>query len=117
MKEYGVKIDIYDKFFFKDESYKQNRYDIIISTEVFEHLENPLNEIESLLSILDRDGLLIIMTNFHDSNIEKFKKWWYVRDLTHVVFYTLETFEYLAKQFKLEIIKCDNKKNIILRKL
>ena len=36
-------------------------------------------------------------------NQSAFSRWHYIRDLTHICFYSLETFEYLADYFGAEI--------------
>lgn len=116
LKEYNFDIDIYDKFFHKNDSFKNKFYDVVISTEVFEHLKNPLEVFNLLISRLNQNGYLIIMTNFHPKNEDDFLNWWYVRDPTHITFYSKNTFEYIANKFKLKIIKSNEKNIIVLQK-
>jgi len=113
MKENGYEVDIYDKFFYNKKEYLDKKYDVIISTEVFEHIYEPRETLETLLSILNKDGKLILMTGFSPITPEEFKRWWYVKDPTHVVFYNKKTFETISKKYNLNIIK-DNSKNIVV---
>jgi len=113
MKENGYKVDIYDKFFYNKKEYLDKKYDVIISTEVFEHIYEPRETFETLLSILNKNGRLILMTGFSPNTHEEFKRWWYIQDPTHVVFYNKKTFDIISRKYDLNIIK-HNYKNIII---
>ena len=108
-----ISCDRYDLFYFPQKIYETKKYDLIVSTEVFEHLENPLEMLKKLLLHLNNGGYLLLMTAFHPDDDEKFLKWWYIRDITHIGFFNLDTFEYLAKELNLRIVK-HNDKNIIM---
>jgi len=95
MQERGFQMDIYDIFYHDNRQVFQNKYDFITSTEVIEHLHNPLEEIERLWSCLKEGGVLGLMTAFR---IDAFETWYYKRDLTHIIFFTPRTFEWLAKK-------------------
>jgi len=109
LKRKGFDISIYDPFYAPN--LPSTKFDLISSTEVFEHFINPLENIELILSLLNKNGILAIMTHFHYNDEDSFKKWWYIRDPTHISFYTKKTFEYLAKKYNLEYI-FNNEKNI-----
>jgi len=113
MEENGYKVDIYDKFFSRETDYLNKKYDVILSTEVFEHIYNPMETLETLLSILNKNGKLILMTAISPSTDEEFRRWWYIQDPTHVVFYNKKTFDIISKKYNLNIIKY-NHKNIIV---
>jgi len=93
MKEHGYKMDIYDIFYHDDKTVFNKTYDFITSTEVIEHLHNPLSEIKKLWKCLKHDGVLGLMTAFR---VDDFENWYYKRDLTHINFWTPKTFEWLA---------------------
>jgi len=95
MQQRGYEMDIYDIFYHDNREVFHNKYDFITSTEVIEHLHNPLEEIERLWSCLNEGGILGLMTAFR---VEEFEKWYYKRDLTHIIFFTPSTFEWLAKR-------------------
>jgi len=113
MLEYGYKVDIYDKFFYNKKDYLDKEYDVIISTEVFEHIYNPIETLNTLLSTLKKNGKLILMTAVSPPTDEEFRRWWYIQDPTHVVFYNEKTFEAIGRKYDLNIIKY-NYKNIII---
>jgi 2-polyprenyl-3-methyl-5-hydroxy-6-metoxy-1,4-benzoquinol methylase len=112
----GAKVTKYDKFFFDDESYKEKKYDFITSTEVFEHLQHPKESLAELAELLKPGGMIAIMTNFHLNDTDRFLKWWYRRDPTHISFFNKRVFEVLTKKLNLTIKRCDNRKIITLVK-
>ncbi|MCK4875783.1 MAG: class I SAM-dependent methyltransferase [Sulfurimonas sp.] len=109
--------DRYDLFYFPKKVYENKKYDLITSTEVFEHLIDPLSILKELLSHVNKDGFLLLMSAFHPNNEEEFLKWWYIRDITHIGFFNLKTFEYLAQELNLKIVKHNSKNTIIFKKL
>lgn len=115
----GYHCDKYDPYFFpdlklNDNTDSQNQYDYIFSTEVFEHMFNPAEEMRKLRSLLRSGGILIIMTELWN-NIERFSKWYYVNDISHVCFYHIDTIKYICKKFGFEQIYSDEKRVFILR--
>lgn len=109
LEQDGFEMQTYDPLF----SPKQPRrppqgFDFIISTEAIEHFHSPAKEWQRWLQFLAPNGLLVIMTKRWLS-FDKFANWHYKNDQTHVSFFNLETFEYLAKrdQFALEVIGAD----------
>ncbi|MDD3462035.1 MAG: class I SAM-dependent methyltransferase [Sulfurospirillaceae bacterium] len=111
----GLTCSIYDKFYACEKTYQNSTYDIITSTEVFEHLGNPLETLRMLKSLLNPQGIIAIMTLFHNNSKEDFLNWWYRRDPTHIGFFTPQTFDVLANICGLEVVKHDNKRVIVLR--
>ncbi|MCK9490936.1 MAG: class I SAM-dependent methyltransferase [Sulfurimonas sp.] len=111
-----VKCDRYDLFYFPQKVYKEKNYDLIVSTEVVEHLENPLEVLQELSSHLREDAYLLLMTRIHPQNDEEFLEWFYIRDVTHIGFFSLKTFEYLGKKLSLEIVKHNSKNTILFKK-
>ncbi len=105
----------YDLYFYPLENYKKHLYDAIILEEVIEHLKDPFEVIKELVNLLDRNGKLIIRTQFIPINIFSCN-WWYLRDTTHISFFDLKTFKYLCEVFSLHIIYCNEKDLIILQK-
>lgn len=111
-----ISCDRYDLFYFPKKIYKEKKYDLITSTEVFEHLQNPLEILKELLSHIKKDGYLLLMSAFYPKTDEKFLKWWYIRDITHIGFFNIKTFEYLAHELNLKIVSHNNKNIIIFKK-
>ncbi|MDD2448543.1 MAG: class I SAM-dependent methyltransferase [Sulfurimonas sp.] len=113
----GVRCDRYDLFYFPQKVYKDKSYDLIVSTEVIEHLESPLEVLQELSSHLKEGAYLLLMTRFHPQNDEKFLEWFYIRDVTHIGFFSLKTFEHLASKLSLEIVKHNSKNTILFKKV
>ncbi len=117
LKEKGFEVDIYDKYFSPQKVYENKRYDLITSTEVLEHIENPKETFEFFTKHLNKNGLLAIMTQFHTNDAEDFKKWWYKNDPTHICFFRPHTFEVLAQMNDFQVIKHDKMKSIAMKVL
>lgn len=115
LEDRGLKVKKYDPFFYPEQNFLEHKYDLITSTEVFEHFQDPKKEVQKLVNLMKTGSYLAVMTSFHQG-IEHFKNWWYRRDLTHIAFYNLNTFKYIEKEYPLQIIKTNNENNILLKK-
>ena len=100
--EAGYNMAIYDPVYAPDESAFKSEYHFITATEVFEHLFFPGKEIERLTSILKPGGWLGVMTSRIPTEL-KFSDWHYIRDPTHVCFYTEKTFYWIASRYNLRL--------------
>ncbi|MEX0648906.1 MAG: class I SAM-dependent methyltransferase [Balneolaceae bacterium] len=97
-EEKGHQMNIYDPFYANDKSVFDHHYDFITTTETAEHLYHPRNEFEKLWSCLKPGGYFGIMTKMvQDHN--QFADWHYMKDDTHVTFYSKETFIWLSEQW------------------
>ncbi|MDP8262434.1 MAG: methyltransferase domain-containing protein [Candidatus Ancaeobacter aquaticus] len=114
-EEHGHTMGIFDSFFANNEDVFNRKYDFITATEVFEHLHNPIGELDRLWSCLKSGGYLGVMTKLVIDK-ERFEKWHYKDDLTHVSFYSQETFEWLARYLNATISFFENDV-IIFRKI
>jgi len=114
-EEAGHEMEIYDSFYAPDIQVLQQQYDFITATEVIEHLHHPRIELDRLWSCLRPNGLLGIMTK-RVLNQEAFQNWHYKNDLTHICFYSLETFQWLANYWN-ATCSVPEKDVIIFRKL
>ncbi len=112
LKKDGYDCDFYDPYFFP--AYPGKTYDVVISTEVFEHFRDVRSELHKVRSLLKPGGFLAVMTSFHDA-VRDFEDWWYVSDPTHICFFGMRTFEWIAKEFGLSIAYTDRKNFIILQ--
>ncbi|MCC5929496.1 MAG: class I SAM-dependent methyltransferase [Cyclobacteriaceae bacterium] len=110
----GFSCDNYDIYFFQDGIQKHN-YDVIFASECFEHFRHPLSEIQKITNLLANDGILAIMTERY-TDLQRFKNWYYARDITHIAFYHKKTIEYICSQFKLDCIYDDGKRVCLLQK-
>ncbi len=94
--EAGFEVALYDPFFFPDRTVLSGSYDFITATEVVEHLRRPGEELEALWELLRPGGYLGVMTKLvldHDA----FARWHYKNDLTHVAFFSRETWGWWAE--------------------
>lgn len=97
-EKHNIVLEEYDLYFKNTKSLLNRKWDFIISTEVIEHLKNPYNELHKIWELLRTGGYLFLMTQLYQPNTE-FKSWYYKGDPTHIVFYTKESFTWLAKKF------------------
>ena len=97
LREEGFSVDIYDPYFFPDESYRDKEYDFFTCTEAAEHFYEPQKEFNKLDQVLADKGILGVMTNFYEDTIN-FEDWYYRKDPTHVVFYTVKTLQCIAEE-------------------
>lgn len=104
LREKDYQVVLFDPYFQPCQSYLNHQYDYIFSCEVFEHFEEPKNEIEKLLMLLKPNGKLLIMTHLYHPDIN-FEHWYYRLDPTHVFIYTRKTIEFIANTFRLAIEK------------
>lgn len=108
LREEGFSVDIYDPYFFPDESYRDKVYDFITCTEAAEHFYEPQKEFNKLDQVLADKGILGVMTNFYEDTIN-FEDWYYRKDPTHVVFYAVKTLQCIAEERSWEVdIQCGN---------
>tara|TARA_R110002095_G_C4251835_1_gene240258 strand:- start:27015 stop:27626 length:612 start_codon:yes stop_codon:yes gene_type:complete len=106
-EEAGHAMAIYDPFYAPDTSPLQQQYDFITTTEVVEHLHHPRRELDKLWSCLRPNGLLGIMTK-RVTDLKAFSNWHYKNDPTHVCFYSIETFQWLAEYWRATLTVPEN---------
>lgn len=108
IRDHNFKMDIYDYYYASDKVYLNKQYDLILSTEVVEHLSDPIAYFQLFVDLLKPGGVLAIMTLFHNNDEAYFLDWHYIRDLSHVSFYTLKTMETIARIVGLKIVHSNN---------
>jgi len=108
LKELGFTVYNYDINYANHYELLAVEYDFITCTEVLEHLHHPHKELSMLANMLKKDAYLGIMTK-RVIDKDRFKSWHYKNDPTHVCFYSIATFEYIAEywHFTLEVINSD----------
>ncbi|MBN2797064.1 MAG: class I SAM-dependent methyltransferase [Clostridia bacterium] len=115
LRKSSYEVTSFDPFYAPDLDYLNHSYDLITSTEVFEHIVEPIETLDTLVRLLRPGGILAIMTQFVPED-EVFIKWWYRRDPTHIGFYHHKTFEYLSQKYQLDILFKNDKDYMILKK-
>ncbi len=113
LEKEGIACDYYDPIYHLDTLKDNKKYDLIVSTEVFEHLHQPKEVFADLLERLNSGGYLAIQTEFHANTEEAFKMWWYPQDPTHIVFFRVKTFKVLSDIYGCNVVK-DNGKNMVI---
>lgn len=118
-KYYQQKVVNFDPYFATDTSLlKDQAYQLISCIEVAEHFHLPASEFRQLHRLLSPKGILLCLcTHFAPQERKDFEQWWYMHDPSHVIFYALPTFTYIAKQFGFKILATDSKSWITLKKI
>ena len=86
-----------------------DRFDVVIGSDVVEHFANPSQIIGDLACKLREDGLLIVSTgNSRVALWDRFgANWWYCFYPEHITFFSITTFEYLAAHHGLSLEHCE----------
>ncbi len=113
---YFFDVDIYDYFYAPNKIYESKTYDLITSTEVVEHLRNPLEIFHLFHNHLNHHGILSILTLFHPNNREELFKWHYIRDVTHLCFFTAVTMKKIAEICEFEFLSTNHYRYTVFKK-
>ena len=116
LEEQSIPCDYYDPIYHPDTLKEELKYDLIVSTEVFEHLHQPREVFESLIGRLKEGGYLALQTQFHTNDVENFKKWYYHQDPTHVVFFTAHTFRVLCEVYGCTLLEENGINMLVIQK-
>ncbi len=111
----GKRVAYYDPFYFPNEGLFNETYDLITSTEVFEHIRFPLVALQKLYNLLNKQSVLAIMTKFH-TGTAAFEDWWYRRDVTHISFYSERTVDKLVERTAFSLLRTDGHSFFTLKK-
>ena len=84
---------------------KNFKIELLTAIEVFEHLANPLEEIEKMFEI---SGNIIFSQTLLPEPVPAISDWWYYASGggQHVYFYTAKTLEYIAVKFNKNYVFC-----------
>lgn len=116
IKQLGTfEVDIYDLHYAAERVFELKLYDIITSTEVIEHLKKPIETIQMLKNHLKPNGIMSIMTLFHPKNHDQFLDWFYIRDVTHLVFFTSHTMSVIAEILSLKLIDTNDYRYVVFQ--
>ena len=98
LQDAGMVMAIYDPYYAPDADALARPYDFVTCTEVVEHFHQPARDWSRLTGLLKPGGWLGVMTQLAPPP-ESFLQWRYRRDPTHVSFYSLATFRWIAGRF------------------
>ncbi len=102
LEEHGHQVALFDHFYADDEQVLHHQYDFITATEVVEHLYVPGLELKRLWQCLKPGGWLGIMTKLVSTQ-QAFANWHYIRDPTHVCFFSQQTFNYWSNRVQASV--------------
>jgi SAM-dependent methyltransferase len=108
-------LDCYDYDPLFDFKHPYHEYDFIFATECFEHFFLPGNEFRNIDRLLKPSGYLGIMTERWET-LDRFDRWYYKKDPTHVSFFHRNTFSYISEKFGYKIKYADTNRVMILQK-
>ena len=114
--KYGFDVDIHDPFYSKENQVLLRQYDVVVCTEVLEHVFDIHSLFQQFTSLLTPNGVLAIMTSFHPNDNTLFQNWYYQRDSTHVGFFRDRTFEVLSIHYGFDILYSNHRNMITLQK-
>ena len=104
MRDYGFDFYWYDKFAsnlvargFEGTIDGDLKYEVVTSFENFEHLLNPLEDIEKMLSLSDT---VLFSTELMPTELPEPKKWWYycLEHGQHISIFSRKSLEYIAEK-------------------
>jgi hypothetical protein len=95
LTEAGYPTRDYDPFFAPDAGALEGLYDFVTCSETAEHFYSPGEEFSRMDGLLRPGGWLGLMTGIVGPDTE-LSTWWYLRDPTHVAFYTMRTLAWIA---------------------
>lgn len=107
-RDYGYDMTIYDLFYSPEKRHEGKTFDLITTTEVVEHIPDPIETFKELKGLMKDDGILSVMTLFHPIDEKTFWEWHYTRDYTHILFFTPEAMQAIADKVGLEVIYSDD---------
>lgn len=86
----------YDPFFAPDSGVLGGVYEFVTCSETAEHFHAPGAEFERIDGLLRPGGWLGLMTGIVGPDTD-LSTWWYLRDPTHVAFYSMGTLAWIAE--------------------
>lgn len=106
LEQHGHSVALYDVYYQTEASVLKQHYDFICCTETIEHLSEPGKVVDQLWKQIKPGGILAIMTK-RVIDLNTFKSWHYKNDPTHISFFSLNTFQYLASKLSASLTVID----------
>lgn len=120
LRERGYSCIDYDPFFYPESelSLFKDSFDFIVICEAAEHFKEPLLEWHKIADLLKSSGTVAVSTKTvqNHSVANEFKDWWYLRDSTHISFYSQRSVEFLAKRIGALILEFSSN-GFVLKKI
>jgi len=85
------------------------RFDIVIASDVIEHVTNPMLLVEQLTSKLSDTGVLILTTGDADNFLwNRFgANWWYCFYPEHIAFISRDWLQYISQTVGVDVVRCE----------
>lgn len=101
LEDKGFSVDLYDPYFFPEKKSGKDKYDLLTCTEVVEHFCEPASSWRNLFDRLSSKGKAFILTQWTDLVPSRtgLENWHYIREVTHVAFYSQNTLTWIANHF------------------
>ncbi|WP_315440350.1 class I SAM-dependent methyltransferase [uncultured Selenomonas sp.] len=102
MRDAGFNFEWFDQYcsniFAKTFEKRKSHYDLVTAFELFEHLPNPMCEIEEIVSLSDN---VLFTTVPVPEQVPRVRDWWYYSPDSgqHVSFYTVQALQRIATNF------------------
>jgi len=93
----GHRVALHDSFFCPSPRHLVLNYRFVTASEVVEHLHHPGAVLHRLWGCVDPGGWLAVMTKLVRDR-EAFRHWHYIRDPTHVCFFSRATWQWWAQR-------------------
>lgn len=108
--------NLFAKHFTLEELDKDQKFEAVTAFEIFEHLANPLEEIEKLFNY--SDSIIFSTELVPDKEITSTNDWWYFAPEggQHISFYTKNAFDIIAKKFSCNFYSNGKDLHILTRK-
>lgn len=90
-------------------------FDGVVATEVFEHFRDPAVELDQMVRLLKPRGVLVAMTGLVDETT-RMESWAYANDKTHLLFYSVGTFRYIARRWGFDWLGLTHRRVVTLRR-
>ena len=107
LREAGFSCVDYDPIFYPSREFSalRNFFDFVVTCEAAEHFKDPLLEWKEMVKVLKPGGVVIVSTKTvkDQCSEEEFLRWWYIRDATHISFYSKKSVELLARQLGVRV--------------
>ncbi|HOY14248.1 MAG TPA: class I SAM-dependent methyltransferase [Saprospiraceae bacterium] len=96
--------NLFAKYFDIEDLPRNTKFEILTTFEVFEHLQDPIIEIEKMLTLSDN---ILFSTELQPRDIENLNpsNWHYILPEIgqHIALYSIESLQYIAKKYNLNL--------------
>lgn len=93
----------------------KTNFKLLTAFEVFEHLQNPLEELEKMLQLSDS---VFFSTMLIPPDVQSVNDWWYFIPETgqHIALYSKASLEYIAKKYQLNLYSNNSNFHLFTKK-